>query len=132
MSQQSEASDLIRKRLADGPFPVATLVAEIRAEWGPGHTIESVHFFATEVVYALLFNDDIDVGDIHGGRFVSWAIDSLDAYDRIDAFLNSQSAAFEDSSSIVFQFMGPNQSTHPTPASGTPPAEQESRLRGRG
>jgi hypothetical protein len=26
----------------------------------------------------------------------------------------------------------PNQSPHPTPASGTPPAEQESRLRGRG
>jgi ribosomal protein S18 acetylase RimI-like enzyme len=26
----------------------------------------------------------------------------------------------------------PNQSTHPTPSSGTPPAEQESRLRGRG
>lgn len=30
------------------------------------------------------------------------------------------------------QLKMPNQSTHPTPASGTPPAEQESRLRERG
>jgi hypothetical protein len=120
MSQQGEFADLIYQRLKLGPVSVASLVGEIRDRWGEGHSIESVHQFVIEAMYCLLSHQDVDVGDIAEGQFVSWTIEPLYAYDRIESKLMPLATAFEDHKSIVFQFKGLNRrSVPPLNSSGT-------------
>jgi hypothetical protein len=122
MSQQSDLADLVYQRIKLAPVSVASLVDEIRTRWGEGHSIGSVHHFVIEAVYGLLSHQDVDVGDIRGGHFVSWAIESLDAYDRIESTLMPLRTAFEDQHTLVFQVKMPNQLPDPTSPSVTPPA----------
>ena len=128
MSQQSEFADSVYHRVRLGPVDVASLVGEISARWGAGHSIGSVHLFVVEAIYCLLPRGDIDVGEIKEGRFVSWDIDPMDAFDRIDSGLTPRSLAFADHGKFVFKVKMPNQSSEPTSASGTSPAGQEPRL----
>src|SRR5580698_1392973 len=108
MSQQSELADLIYQRVRLGSVSIASLVDETRARWGDGHSIESVHHFVIEAIYCLLVHQDVDVGDITDGQFVSWRTGPLVTYERIESTLTRLGTAFADHDSIVFRIVSPN------------------------
>ena len=103
MSQQSEMADRIYERLYEGPVAVAQLVGELRERWGVEHGVAYVHGFIREVATCLLWTDEVEVGDIVGGRFIPWNIQGEDANSRIDEELMSMNAFLEDEGRYVFR-----------------------------
>jgi hypothetical protein len=87
MSQQSDMADAVYSRLSTSPVAAAQLVRELRSRWGAEHGVGSVHGFVREVATDLLHHDDVEVGDLRGGQFVSWLLPAWDADERIDAEL---------------------------------------------
>ena len=74
MSQQGDLADGFYARLSTCPVAAAQLVRELRSRWGAGHGVGSVHGFVREVATCLLHHDDVEVGDVRGGQFVSWSL----------------------------------------------------------
>ena len=103
MSQQSDMADDVYRRLSTGPVGAAQLVRELRSQWGAEHGVGSVHGFVREVAACLLHHDDVEVGDVRGGQFVSWSLPAWDADERIDAELMAMDRFLDDESQYVFR-----------------------------
>ena len=103
MSQQSDMADLVYDRLGSQPVAAAHLVRELRSRWGVEHGVKSVHGFVREVVTCLLLREDVEVGDITGGRFVPWPLPSCDTDDKIDADLMAMDSFLDDEEKYVFR-----------------------------
>ena len=103
MSQQSDMADTVHDRLSTGPVPAADLVRELRTRWGAEHGVGSVHGFVREVATCLLRHDDVEIGDMRGGRFISWELEPWDAEDKIDQGLMGMDTFLEDESRYVFR-----------------------------
>lgn len=109
MSQQSDMADLIYRRLSRGVVPSAEIVRELRERWGPEFGVSAVHGCVREVATCLLHRDDVEVGDIEEGRFVSWGIEPWEANTRIDEEMMSMPTFLEVDSGYVFRKKKPNQ-----------------------
>ena len=103
MSQQSDMADVVYSRLSTEPVSAAHLVRELRSRWGVEHGVGSVHGFVREVATCLLHHEDVEVGDVSGGAFVPWPLQSWDADDKIDADLMAMDTFLEDKSHYVFR-----------------------------
>ena len=103
MSQQSDMADDVYGRLSAGPVAAAHLVSDLRSRWGVEHGIGSVHGFIREVASCLLHHDDVEVGDVRGGQFISWSLPAWDADERIDAELMAMDTFLDDESQYVFR-----------------------------
>jgi hypothetical protein len=110
MSQQSDTADLVCERLRSAPFPLAWLVRELRAKWGDEHRVLAVHGLVREVATCLLHREDVEVGDLHEGRFVPWQTEAWHADERIDTELMAMTAFLDDEARYVFQKKEPNHS----------------------
>jgi hypothetical protein len=102
-SQQSDMADYVYLRLGKEPVSVACLVLEFRNRWGAEHGVASVHGFIREVAACLLHHDDVEVGDVTSGRFVSWQLAPWEANDRIDAELMAMDKFLDDGDKYVFR-----------------------------
>jgi hypothetical protein len=60
-----------------------------------------VHGFVREVATCLLDHEDVEVGDVRDGRFVSWSLPSWDADEKIDAELTTMDTFLDDDSRYV-------------------------------
>jgi hypothetical protein len=103
ISQQSEMADRVYQRLAQAPVSAAELVQELHAKWGPEHGVGEVHGFVEEVACCLLHHEDVDVGDMHDGQFVSWGLEPWYARDRIERELLAMNTFLDDTQRFVFQ-----------------------------
>src|SRR4051794_29211470 len=103
MSQQSDKAKVVYSQLRAGPVAAAHLVRELRERWGVEHGVGSVHGFVREVATCLLRHDDVEVGDVTAGRFVSWQLDQCDADERIDAELMAMDSFLDDEDKYVFR-----------------------------
>ena len=110
MSEQSDTADLVCERLRSAPFPLACLVRELRAKWGDEHGVLAVHGFVREVATCLLHRDDVEVGDLHKGRFVPWQTEPWHADEKIDTELMAMTAFLDDEARYVFRKKEPNHS----------------------
>ena|SRR6266850_8147298 len=103
MSQQSDIADNVFSRLSKSPVPMAHLVRELRSCWGAEHGVASVHRFIQEVATCLLHHEDVELGNVNDGQFVSWRLDPWDADAKIDRELMSLAAFLEDERRYVFR-----------------------------
>lgn len=103
MSQQSEMASRVYRCLGEGTISAAHLVRELRDKWGSEHGIGSVHGFVREVATCLLHYDDVEVGDVNEGRFISWELAPWDANHRFDSELMARGAFLEDENRYVFR-----------------------------
>ncbi len=103
MSKQRDMADVVYSRLSTGPVAAAQLVRELRELWGDEHGVGSVHGFVREVATCLLRHDDVEVGDVTDGRFVSWQLDQRDADERIDAELMAMNSFLDYEYKYVFR-----------------------------
>jgi hypothetical protein len=103
MSQQSDMADAVYGRLSIGPVAVAHIVRELRSGWGAEHGVGSVHGFVREVATCLLHHDDVEVGDLKAGTFVSWQLPAWDADHRIDSELMAMRMFLDDETRYVFR-----------------------------
>ena len=103
MSQQSDMADDVYGRLSTAPVSAASLVRELRRRWGVEHGVAEVHCFVREVIGCLLRHEDVEVGEMTAGRFVSWNLEPWDADDRIDAELMAVDVFLDDEGKYVFQ-----------------------------
>jgi len=102
MSQQSDMASVVYNQLRKGVFSAARLVRELRQRWGPGHHVPEVHGFVREVAYCLLSNEDIELGEVHAGKFTPWSLDPLDAYDKFEQEIMAMNAFLDDDDRYVF------------------------------
>jgi hypothetical protein len=103
MSQQSDMADVVYRQLSTEPVSAAHLVRELRQRWGSEHGVGSVHGFVREVATCLLEHEDVEVGDIAAGRFVSWTLAPWEAEEKIDAELMAMDSFLEDEDRYVFR-----------------------------
>ncbi len=103
MSQQSELADWAYVSLENGPLPASRLVHMVREKWDTVANPSAVHFFVAESLACLLRNDDVEVGNISEGRFVSWTYERCDSTQKIEDELCSLEAYLEDESHYVFR-----------------------------
>lgn len=103
MSQQSDMADSVYTRLNEGPVPTSHLVRELRDRWGPDHGVSAVHGLLREVATCLLWRNDVELGEIKEGRYVSWALEPEDANTKIDEELTSMDAFLADENRYVFR-----------------------------
>src|SRR6478736_1764475 len=101
MSQQSDMADVVYARLSEGLVPTAHLVRELRDRWGVEHGVLEVHGFAREVAMCLLWQGDVDLGDLKEGSFVAWLLEPDECYSRIDEELMSMDTFLEDEARYV-------------------------------
>src|SRR6476469_6838899 len=103
MSQQSDMADVVYGRLSAGPVAAAHLVRELRKRWGVEEGVGSVHGFVREVAACLLHHEDVEVGDMRGGRFAPWSLAPWDADQRIDTELMTMESFLDDETQYVFR-----------------------------
>ena len=103
MSQQSEAAEATYARLSKDCVSLASIVRDLRTQWGDAHEVASVHRFAQEVAACLLHKIDVEVGDIRNGIFELWPLDPWDVADLIEKDLMSMSVFYENEGNFVFR-----------------------------
>ena len=103
MSQQSDLADDVYGRLSTAPVSAASLFRKLRRRWSVKHGFAEVHCFVREVIGCLLLHEDVEVGEMTAGRFVSWKLDSCDADDKVDAELMAMDVFLDDEGKYVFQ-----------------------------
>jgi hypothetical protein len=96
-------ADAVYSRLAVGPVTAADLAWELRNRWDAEHGVGSVHDFVREVATCLLHRDDVQVGDLEGGRFLAWQHPPWDADHRIDSELMAMDSRLDDKTRYVFR-----------------------------
>ena len=96
-------ADRVYQRLAQCTVSAAELVQQLRSKWGPDHGVGEVHRFVEEVATCLIHHDDVEVGDMHDGQFVSWRLEPWHARDRIERELLAMDAFLDDTHRFVFQ-----------------------------
>ena len=96
-------ADRVYRRLAQSTVSAAELVHELRRKWGPDHGVGEVHRFVEEVANSLLRHDDVEVGEIHDGRFVPSSLEPWDAHFKLAEDLMSMDVFLEDETRYVFR-----------------------------
>jgi len=96
-------ADTVYQQLAQSTVSAAELVQQVRSKWGPDHGVGEVHHFVEEVATCLLHRDDVEVGDMRDGQFVSWGLEPWYARDRIERELLAMDTFLDDTRRFVFQ-----------------------------
>lgn len=99
---EQDAARAIYEETAKGPVVLATLVGQFRVAW-PSETVAVVHGATCDVATELLHRDDIEVGDLVGGRFVPWVMKPWEAEDAIRAELIAKRDLLTDGTRFVFR-----------------------------
>ena len=103
MSQQSEMADRLYDRLAQSNVSAAELVRELRTRWGPLHNAAEIHRFVEEVARCILSHKDVEIGEIHDGRFRSWKLQPWESDDKLTQELLSLDTFLDDNKKYVFR-----------------------------
>ncbi|HTZ20746.1 MAG TPA: hypothetical protein VMC06_07680 [Opitutaceae bacterium] len=87
---------------AKGPVALASVVSQLHRGW-PDAGVSVVHGAAREIATGLLHHDDIEVGDLAGGKFVPWRMTPWAAAEKVDAELKSMPDFLTDETHYVFR-----------------------------
>jgi hypothetical protein len=87
---------------AKGPVALASIVRQLHRGW-PDEGVSVVHHAAREVATGLLHHDDIQVGNLVGGKFVPWRLTPWAAAEKIDTELKAMPDFLIDETRYVFR-----------------------------